>query len=177
MVLNASFIDTDEVATDRNTLVFNIDITCTRNPNPPPPREGQDPSPSDLYVNHELLSGHLTWAPAGHQQSVFEGLPQPGPTNLNIVLAKLRPGQTIVMELHAVKGVGKDHAKYSPVGEYSNLVYPKPSIISNRQRRHRIAFSLTSKSQNQFPPILPKNSRNASHQALSKLILLRKKFL
>lgn len=33
------------------------------------------------------------------------------------MLAKLRPGQEIEMELHAIKGVGKDHAKWSPVGE------------------------------------------------------------
>jgi DNA-directed RNA polymerase I and III subunit RPAC1 len=41
----------------------------------------------------------------------------PVPTNPNIVLAKLRPGQEIDMELHAVKSVGKDHAKFCPVGE------------------------------------------------------------
>ena len=40
----------------------------------------------------------------------------PAPTNPNIVLAKLRPGQAVEMEMHAVKGVGKDHAKFSPVG-------------------------------------------------------------
>jgi DNA-directed RNA polymerase I and III subunit RPAC1 len=88
--------------------------------------DGQDPSPSDLYINHELLSGHFTWKPAGDQQTVFDGLSQPGTTNPNIVLAKLRPGQTISAELHAVKGVGKDHAKFSPVGEYSIPVYLQP---------------------------------------------------
>jgi RNA polymerase Rpb3/RpoA insert domain len=33
----------------------------------------------------------------------------------DILLAKLRPGQEIGLEMHARKGVGKDHAKYSPV--------------------------------------------------------------
>lgn len=61
------------------------------------------------------MSSHLKWTPAGEQEEVFAGKP-PAPTNPNIVLAKLRPGQQINMELHAVKGVGKDHAKFSPVG-------------------------------------------------------------
>lgn len=55
--------------------------------------------------------------PAGEQETIFAGSP-PGPTNENIVLTKLRPGQAVNMEVHAVKGVGKDHAKFSPVGEY-----------------------------------------------------------
>lgn len=36
----------------------------------------------------------------------------------DIVLAKLRPGQEIDIELHAIKGVGKEHAKWSPVGKH-----------------------------------------------------------
>nr|CAD1839391.1 unnamed protein product [Ananas comosus var. bracteatus] len=33
----------------------------------------------------------------------------------DIILAKLGPGQAIELEAHAVKGIGKDHAKWSPV--------------------------------------------------------------
>lgn len=57
----------------------------------------------------------MEWKPAGEQEDVFARKP-PAPTNPNIVLTKLRPGQGVEMELHAVKGVGKDHAKFSPVG-------------------------------------------------------------
>lgn len=46
----------------------------------------------------------------------------PAPTNGNIVLAKLRPGQEIDMELHAIKGLGKDHAKFSPVGAFALIL-------------------------------------------------------
>jgi len=55
------------------------------------------------------------WKPAGEQTEVFAANP-PAPTNPNIVLAKLRPGQAVDIEVHAIKGVGKDHAKFSPVG-------------------------------------------------------------
>ena len=42
----------------------------------------------------------------------------PAPTRPKIVLAKLRPGQVISVECHAVKGIGQDHAKFSPVGKF-----------------------------------------------------------
>ena len=35
----------------------------------------------------------------------------------DILIAKLRPGQEIDVRLICVKGVGKDHAKFSPVGK------------------------------------------------------------
>jgi len=121
------------MATDRNTLVFTVDITCTRNPNPPL-KKSEDLSPSDLYSysDHELLSKHLTWKPAGDQETVFVGLPRPGPTRPNIVLAKLRPEQSISMELHAVKGVGKDHAKFSPVGESIIFIFKSIKLTLSR---------------------------------------------
>jgi hypothetical protein len=42
--------------------------------------------------------------------------------NPNIVLTKLRPGQHIKMSLHAQKGIGSDHAKFTPVGEDTHLI-------------------------------------------------------
>ena len=100
-------------AMDRNTVVFRVNLTCERNPNAP---KGSTKD-HELYINHELLSSHLVWVPAGEQDDVFKGKP-PAPINPNIVLAKLRPGQRVNMELHAVKGVGKDHAKFCPVGTF-----------------------------------------------------------
>ena len=98
--------------TDRNTLIFKINHECTRNSKAP---KGST-DPNELYFNSELKSSHIVWEPAGLQLEVFAT--KPAPTNKDIVLAKLRPGQQVNMELHAVKGVGKDHAKFSPVGEW-----------------------------------------------------------
>lgn len=39
-----------------------------------------------------------------------------GPIHNDILIAKMRPGQEIDLRLHAVKGIGGDHAKFSPVG-------------------------------------------------------------
>jgi hypothetical protein len=103
----------DDESTDRNTIVFTLKLECTRKKNAPK----DSTVPSELYENYELLSGHLVWQPAGEQADVFSKN-HPAPTNPNIVLAKLRPGQGVEVTLHAVKGVGKDHAKFSPVGEF-----------------------------------------------------------
>lgn len=62
----------------------------------------------------------LIWVPQGEQLSIFKDNP-PGPTNLNILLAKLRPGQEIDVEMHAVKGIGSIHAKWSPVGTWARV--------------------------------------------------------
>ena len=110
----------DSQATDRNTLVFKLDIECKRRPHPRKPvitstSVFPHASDEDLYENSTVYSRHLRWEPQGEQESVFAENP-PAPTNPDIVLAKLRPGQEISMELHAIKGVGKAHAKWSPVG-------------------------------------------------------------
>ncbi|KAK0210476.1 DNA-directed RNA polymerase [Desarmillaria ectypa] len=111
-------------ATDRNTIVFKVNIKCERNHDAP--KDATEPE--DLYINHEFLSRHLIWEPAGEQALMFADNP-PAPTNLNIVLAKLRPGQEIEMDLHAVKGVGKDHAKFSPVATASYRILPHIKIL------------------------------------------------
>lgn len=107
------FLTVDDPATDRNTLVFRLNVSCTHNPNAP----AGATDPEVLYINSSVKSGQLEWVPQGEQSDLpaFKRKP-PASTNPNIVIAKLRPGQEIEMELHAVKNVGKAHAKWSPVG-------------------------------------------------------------
>ncbi|KIM67692.1 hypothetical protein SCLCIDRAFT_1209797 [Scleroderma citrinum Foug A] len=113
--------------TDRNTLVFKLRARCERQRNAP--KDTDDPA--ELYINHEVLSSKLEWSPQGEQAAVMAHNP-PAPTNGNIVLTKLRPGQEIDMELHAIKGLGKDHAKFSPVATASYRLLPK--IILNPEK-------------------------------------------
>ena len=112
----------NDQATDRNTIVFKLQIECTRNT--AAPKDSTDPAV--LFHNTEVLARHLEWIPQGEQAEVFAARP-PAPTIPEIVLVKLRPGQAMEMELHAVKGVGRDHAKFSPVGAYSFCLFPCPS--------------------------------------------------
>ena len=50
------------------------------------------------------------------------------PTNPDILVAKLRPGQAIDVDMHAIKGVGSDHAKFSPVATASYRLLPTITI-------------------------------------------------
>ncbi|KAH9044336.1 DNA-directed RNA polymerase [Lactarius pseudohatsudake] len=110
---------THDQATDRNTIVFKLQVECTRNT--AAPRDSTDPAV--LYNNSEVLARHLEWVPQGEQAEVFAARP-PAPTIPDIVLIKLRPGQAIEMEVHAVKGVGKDHAKFTSVATASYRSLP-----------------------------------------------------
>ncbi|EJD04666.1 uncharacterized protein FOMMEDRAFT_80006 [Fomitiporia mediterranea MF3/22] len=111
-------------ATDRSTLVFKLEVECKRKAGAP----AESANPDDLYENHLVTAGMLRWEPQGEQADVPQ-LKPPGPTNPNIVLAKLRPGQVIDMECHAIKNVGKEHAKWSPVATASYRIHPHITIL------------------------------------------------
>lgn len=75
-----------------------------------------------------VLSGDLQWDPKGTQDEDWKDDP-PRPVHNDILLAKLRPGQQVKLELHCVKGIGKDHAKFSPVCTASYRLLPHIDII------------------------------------------------
>jgi len=68
------------------------------------------------YVFGEVYSSHIKWSPIGKQGQLYRAS-DVGPVVPDILIAKLRPGHEIDLKLHAVKGLGKDHAKFSPVGK------------------------------------------------------------
>ncbi|THU91737.1 hypothetical protein K435DRAFT_816716 [Dendrothele bispora CBS 962.96] len=121
--------DVDDSGTDRDTIIFKAHVLCERNPKAPKGSE----DPKELYINHEFLSSHLEWQPAGEQAILMKDIK---PLNPNIVLAKLRPGQQVDMEIHAIKGVGKDHAKFSPVATASYRLHPN-IVITKPIPMHR----------------------------------------
>ena len=66
-----------------------------------------------------VYSRDIQWIPQGNQATWFIDSPIK-PVHDDILIAKLRPGQEIEVQMHAVLGIGQDHAKFSPVGT-SNL--------------------------------------------------------
>ena len=54
-----------------------------------------------------------------------ESTPNPGPVEDDIMLAKLRPGHEIDIRMIAVKGIGSDHAKFSPVATAYYRLHPE----------------------------------------------------
>jgi DNA-directed RNA polymerase I and III subunit RPAC1 len=93
---------------EENTTVFTLEILCTKNPRALP-----SAPPSVQFNNGTVYSSALKWVPQGSQAETFKDAPI-RPVHDDIILAKLRPGQSIEAELHVIKGVGRDHAKWSP---------------------------------------------------------------
>jgi DNA-directed RNA polymerases I and III subunit RPAC1 len=95
----------EEGPTDLNTIVFKLDVECPQEPEGFVSKDGQP-------YTHTVYSKDLEWQPQGNQEEMFpDGV---APVHPDIVLARLRPGQSVEFEAHCRRGVGKDHAKYSP---------------------------------------------------------------
>ena len=67
-----------------------------------------------LYLTHFTISPSNLILTFFYSQFGSDGI---HPVHKDILIAKLRPGQEIDLKCHCVKGVGKDHAKFSPVGK------------------------------------------------------------
>ena len=102
----------DEAPTDLNTVVFNLVAKCERRKDV---KKGET-NPDLIWTGARVLSSQLSFDAKGSQDDLFAGSP-PAPAINDILIAKMRGGQEIVAELHCNKGQGKEHAKWSPVGQ------------------------------------------------------------
>lgn len=91
--------------------------------------------------NDKVYSKQLQWLPGGSEyptetSTVFASEQaqelDAKPIHGDVMLAKLRPGQYIELEAHAVKGIGADHAKFSPVGTAWHRLYPEIAVLQVR---------------------------------------------
>jgi DNA-directed RNA polymerases I and III subunit RPAC1 len=118
----------DEPETIRNTVKLRLKARCDRNPKAP--RDGIA-SPDVLYSGATVLSGSIEYVPfEGPLVQVSElGLEAPPcPVHDDIILAKMRPGERIHVEMDAVLGIGQDHAKFSPSATTSYRMLPEVSF-------------------------------------------------
>uniref|UniRef100_A0A2R5LKD1 DNA-directed RNA polymerases I and III subunit RPAC1 n=1 Tax=Ornithodoros turicata TaxID=34597 RepID=A0A2R5LKD1_9ACAR len=107
-----------------DTVEFELKIKCTKNPHAP-----KDAcTPDELYRDHIVYTKHLKWIPLGSQAEIFASCP-PKPVHDDIILAKLRPGHEIDLKLHCMKGLGRDHAKFSPVATASYRLLPQITLL------------------------------------------------
>ncbi|ROT37247.1 DNA-directed RNA polymerases I and III subunit RPAC1 [Sodiomyces alkalinus F11] len=110
---------------DYNTVQLRLQVECTRNPSAAP----DEREPTKLYHHAHVYARDIEFVPAGRQADLFQA-PEDiiRPVNPDILVAKLRPGQVIDLQMHMHKGVGADHAKFSPVATASYRLLPTITI-------------------------------------------------
>ncbi|VDL65567.1 unnamed protein product [Nippostrongylus brasiliensis] len=125
--VNEHGVDCDEEPDPDPTrnVVFKINVKCTRNRNAP----STATEPHQLYHQSSIYSRAFQWVPCGNQEEQFADDP-PRIVHDDILVAKLRPGQEIEASCHAVKGIGRDHAKFSPVATASYRLLPTIRLLS-----------------------------------------------
>lgn len=105
----------------KHTLVFTLKAKCTKNPDADPDKSGRR---EDLYDNYKILSSHIKWAPLNGQEML-----KVQPVHKKILIAKLSGNQEIDVKLHAYKGLGRDHAKFSPVATVTYRLMPDIQLL------------------------------------------------
>lgn len=107
-------------AYDYNTVMLELKVKCTRNLDAKPGEK----DPLKLYHNAHVYAKDIIFKPFGRQIIEFAGNDAIETTHPDILIAKLRHGQCIDVEMSAVKGVGLDHAKFSPVATAAYRILP-----------------------------------------------------
>ncbi|XP_062078916.1 uncharacterized protein LOC133783328 [Humulus lupulus] len=123
---------------EKNTIVFKLHVRCAKD-----------------MPRTSVKSNELKWLPHGSefplisedsksgssskprtytsfacsQDSFPEFSNNPITTMENIIISKLGPGQEIELEAHAVKGLGKTHAKWSPVATAWYRMLPEVVLL------------------------------------------------
>lgn len=111
-------------AYDFNTILMTLNVECTRNET----AARGETDPLKAYHGAHVYAHQLQFDPKGRQTQYFSGDDAIQAVNPDILIAKLRPGQCIDVELHAIKGIGADHAKFSPVATASYRLLPTITI-------------------------------------------------
>lgn len=119
-------IDPKEDGTDNDTLEFELKFRCGK-------KEKDGPS---YEKNYNCYSNQIKWLPKGRQATLYKEK-DIGPIYGDILIAKMRPGHELDLKLLAVKGIGKDHAKFSPVATAWYRLLPE--ITLNREVKGRDA--------------------------------------
>jgi len=109
---------------DWNTVRLELNVTCTVNRDADP----AETDPLKAYHNAHVYARDIVFQPTGRQPEYFSDEDAIMPVNPDILIAKLRPKQTINLAMHMHKGLGSDHAKFSPVATASYRLMPTIQI-------------------------------------------------
>jgi len=108
-----------------NSIIFRINVSCEK-------IDGK-------IENKNVFSSSLVWLPNGSEMpketschfssNRFETKSVFRPVYSDILLAVLSPGQEIILEAHCCKGIGKTHAKWSPVATQWYRLRPETALL------------------------------------------------
>jgi len=112
---------TTDAGSSEHTLEFELKVKCTKNPDV----SDQSSDPNHMYKNSKVFSKDIKWIPIGNQKDMITAKP----LHDDILIVKMRPGHEIDIKLHAVKGIGRDHAKFSPVATASYRLLPRITLL------------------------------------------------
>ena len=110
---------------DNNTIQLQLKIKCTHNKD----AADDERDPRKLYHHAHVYASDITTELLGGQAKYFSGEGAIRPVNPDILIAKMRPGQEIDIDMHMHKGYGWDHSKYSPVATASYRLMPTIRIL------------------------------------------------
>ena len=116
----------ESIPTADNCVVMTLRAQCRWRPDGKKLWEQGEREPTRLYEGSNVYAHQLLVEAHGPQAEVLGHVE---PVNPDILIAKMRPGQALDIRLHCYKGVGKDHAKYSPVATASYRLLPTIDIL------------------------------------------------
>lgn len=133
------FMSENDTPNEKNTIVFKLHVSCEKG-GPRLTVKTDElkwlPSGSDFLLETKEVPSNPTSKPKTYtsfscsQDSLPELSANPiGPKHPDIIIAKLGPGQEIELEAHAVKGMGKTHAKWSPVSTAWYRMLPEVVLL------------------------------------------------
>ncbi|XP_011498616.1 PREDICTED: DNA-directed RNA polymerases I and III subunit RPAC1 [Ceratosolen solmsi marchali] len=122
----SKIVNEEEEVSDQDTLRYEIKAVCKWNSQAPKDSR----RPDDIYTGNNVYSRDIKWVPIGKQSELYpQGEKQFSMIADDILICKMRPNQEIHAFMHAVKGIGKDHAKFSPVATATYRLLPNIQIV------------------------------------------------
>ncbi|KAJ4952947.1 hypothetical protein NE237_029779 [Protea cynaroides] len=133
------YFSENDAPNEKNTIVFKLHVQCKRG-DPRITVKTDElkwlPNGSQFLIPTENHTSNPSSKPKTYtsftcsQDSLPEFSNSPiAPKHEDIIIAKLGPGQEIELEAHAVKGIGKTHAKWSPVSTAWYRMHPEVVLL------------------------------------------------
>lgn len=121
----------DDSLDSSNSLKFELRVKCTRKPQYAKLSDEEllkkGLRPEQYLDNAEVYANQLRWVPQGSQQEQYpQGIRL---VHEDILVIKLRENQEVTLEVFAEKGIGRTHAKWSPVSTAYYRLAPEITLL------------------------------------------------